>query len=229
MVSDRQGASADDQVHLGLGLYVARLICEYHGGTISVVNSVVNSVTNGSALGELVEVRFSVLLPLQHPKASSQHPTMRQHLGAAQPTITNSHQLLPKRFPMPQLLKMLEMQDAMNTKVNNAWRAQGFAWYRAIWVECAELMDHYGWKWWKKQQPDMEQVILELVDIWHFGLSDLLQHESHGGQLAEQLAQELTKTLSNIGLFREELEHFVEAVLTRRSFDVHALPVNGRG
>ena len=36
MVSDRSGDS--DSVHLGLGLHVARLICDYHGGTISAHN-----------------------------------------------------------------------------------------------------------------------------------------------------------------------------------------------
>ena len=70
---------------------------------------------------------------------------------------------------------MLELQDAMNAKVHPEWRGQNNPWYRAIWIECAEMMDHYGWKWWKKQEPDMEQVKLELVDIWHFGLSSFLQ------------------------------------------------------
>jgi len=37
------------------------------------------------------------------------------------------------------------------------------------------MMEHIGWKWWKKQEPNMEQVKLELVDIWHFGLSMYLQ------------------------------------------------------
>ena len=74
-----------------------------------------------------------------------------------------------------QIKIMLELQDAMNTKVNSNWKQQGYEWYRAIWVECAELMDHYGWKWWKKQSPDTEQVALELIDIWHFGLSIQLQ------------------------------------------------------
>jgi hypothetical protein len=37
-------------------------------------------------------------------------------------------------------------------------------------------MDHHGWKWWKHETPDNEQIHLELVDIWHFGLSDCLQH-----------------------------------------------------
>jgi dimeric dUTPase (all-alpha-NTP-PPase superfamily) len=66
---------------------------------------------------------------------------------------------------------MLELQNAMNTRVHNEWRDQGFEWYRAIWIESAELMDHYGWKWWKHQKPDVEQVKLELIEIWHFGLT----------------------------------------------------------
>jgi dimeric dUTPase (all-alpha-NTP-PPase superfamily) len=73
------------------------------------------------------------------------------------------------------IIKMLELQDAMNTRINPQWRQAGNEWYRAIWVECAEMLDHYGWKWWKHQEPDMEQVILEIVDIWHFILSDLLE------------------------------------------------------
>lgn len=73
-----------------------------------------------------------------------------------------------------QIRDMLQLQDQMNTRVNEDWREQNYQWYRAIWTECAELMDHYGWKWWKKQEPDMEQVRLEVVDLWHFGLSDLM-------------------------------------------------------
>jgi len=69
------------------------------------------------------------------------------------------------------LATMLRMQDRMNTRVHPHWADQGFAWHRAIWVECAELVDHYGYKWWKHQDHDLRQVQLEIVDIWHFGLS----------------------------------------------------------
>jgi dimeric dUTPase (all-alpha-NTP-PPase superfamily) len=78
-----------------------------------------------------------------------------------------------------QIQIMLEMQDAMNTKVHPEWRTQGFPWYRAIWVEAAEMMDHIGWKWWKKQAPDIQQIKLELVDIFHFGLSIYAQLNSN--------------------------------------------------
>ncbi len=74
-----------------------------------------------------------------------------------------------------QLAAMAELQDALNVNVHPQWRDQGHAYYRAIWVECAELLDHYGWKWWKHQHTDLEQVKLEIVDIWHFGLSQLIR------------------------------------------------------
>ena len=62
-----------------------------------------------------------------------------------------------------QLNVMLELQDKMNARVHPDWQSQNFPWYRAIWTECAETMDHYGWKWWKKQTPDRDQVCMELV------------------------------------------------------------------
>ncbi len=86
---------------------------------------------------------------------------------------------------------MLEMQDAMNSRVNQAWRQADNAWYRAIWTECAEMLDHYGWKWWKHQQPDLEQVQLELVDIMHFAMSDYLLQDADNDEVAARIAAEL--------------------------------------
>jgi len=82
---------------------------------------------------------------------------------------------------------MAEMQDHHNRQVHPQWRQQGFAYYRAVWVECAELLDHFGWKWWKHQQPDLDQVKLEIVDIWHFGLSDLMRGSALDGKVAQAL------------------------------------------
>ena len=70
---------------------------------------------------------------------------------------------------------MLELQDAMNNKVNADWRNAGNEWYRAIWMESSEMLEHYGWKWWKKQEADIMQVKLEVVDIVHFALSIRLE------------------------------------------------------
>ena len=92
-----------------------------------------------------------------------------------------------------QLLIMLEMQDAMNARVNPDWRSAGNAWYRAIWTECAEMLDHYGWKWWKHQQPDLEQVQLELVDILHFAMSDYLLRDDDNQVVAARIEAELSQ------------------------------------
>ena len=88
------------------------------------------------------------------------------------------------------ILNMLHMQHRMNSRVHEDWINQGFEWYRAAWIECGELMDHVGYKWWKKQTPDMEQVRLEVVDIWHFGLSALFEPDTDLEALAGQIAAE---------------------------------------
>ena len=85
------------------------------------------------------------------------------------------------------LVNMLEMQHSMNTRVHENWVDQDFAWYRAAWIECGELIEHYGYKWWKKQVPDIEQVRLEVIDIWHFGLSALFQDGKTTGQIADEI------------------------------------------
>jgi len=119
-----------------------------------------------------------------------------------------------------QTLTMLHMQDAMNIKVNADWRHQEFAWYRAIWTECAELMDHYGWKWWKKQTPDIDHVKLELVDIWHFGLSIELLNSADSTATASRIASEVTAAPYTDKDFRELLEDFTLNTLSTKSFDV---------
>ncbi|HTF86041.1 MAG TPA: dUTP diphosphatase [Cellvibrio sp.] len=118
-----------------------------------------------------------------------------------------------------QIQIMLELQDSMNTKVTANWREQGYEWYRAIWVECAELMDHYGWKWWKKQTPDTEQVALELIDIWHFGLSILLQSGETQGAIIARVQDELHITTEQSD-FRLDLEAFAGATLADRQFHI---------
>jgi dimeric dUTPase (all-alpha-NTP-PPase superfamily) len=117
-----------------------------------------------------------------------------------------------------QIQVMLDLQDAMNTRVHADWRQQGFEWYRAIWIECAELMDHYGWKWWKKQTPDIDQVKLEVIDIWHFGLSMLLVNNASATMIEEQLSSALKKELADD--FLESVELFAGDVLVSKTFSI---------
>ena len=122
------------------------------------------------------------------------------------------------------LRNMAVLQDRHNREVHPEWRTQGYAYYRAVWIECAELLDHFGWKWWKRQDANLEQVRLEVVDIWHFGLSDLLRAEAVDGALADRMR--VRSAPSREGNGGEDLRAAVEALalstLGRRAFDVDA-------
>lgn len=118
-----------------------------------------------------------------------------------------------------QLSIMLDLQDKMNKKVHPEWHTQGYAWFRAIWIECGELVEHYGYKWCKKQTPDMGQVQLEVVDIWHFGLSMLID-----GSSFELIANDIEQALdagqvADLGVI-EATEALAESILATREFDV---------
>lgn len=120
------------------------------------------------------------------------------------------------------LVTMLTMQDAMNTRVHPDWYRQDFAWYRALWIECAELLDHYGYKWWKAQHADMPQVQMEVVDIWHFGLSALLVKERDIPALAARLDTQIRSHDIEQADVRLATEVLARETLISRSFPVTA-------
>ena len=73
-----------------------------------------------------------------------------------------------------QATTMLELQATMNSKVDPDWMNAKYPYLRAVAIEGAEAIEHHGWKWWKKQQKDLAQLQMELIDIWHFFLSEIL-------------------------------------------------------
>ncbi len=120
---------------------------------------------------------------------------------------------------------MLEMQDGMNSRVDVDWLEREREWYRAIWIECAELMDHYGgWKWWKDAQRDVEQVMLEIVDIWHFGLSMRITHDRDHAAAARAIVEEWCAPPASVG-FLCDVERLAGAAVSERRFRVELVPV----
>ena len=130
---------------------------------------------------------------------------------------------MARRTMIEKAVAMLEMQDGMNRRVDEDWIQRQREWYRAVWIECAELMDHYGgWKWWKHSEPDVEQVMLEIVDIWHFGLSMMIvecaDYESAAASLADAWEQDFTSAG-----FLADVEVLAADALERRCFNVRAV------
>jgi len=127
----------------------------------------------------------------------------------------------PERARVLAMLQtMAELQDAHNRQVAADWREREFDYYRAVWVECAELLDHFGWKWWKHQQPDLDQVRLEVVDIWHFGLSMLLLDGDLDDAVVDQFCDLGQPRAAE--RFRGDVEALALAALGERSFSVPA-------
>jgi dimeric dUTPase (all-alpha-NTP-PPase superfamily) len=85
------------------------------------------------------------------------------------------------------LLAMLRLQDSMNRKIDSEWISKRHAYLRAVLVEAAEALEHYGWKWWKHQSPDWAQLRIELIDIWHFVLSEYLLRAEGDRTVAAQV------------------------------------------
>jgi dimeric dUTPase (all-alpha-NTP-PPase superfamily) len=106
------------------------------------------------------------------------------------------------------LITMLSLQDRMNRKVHPQWIGQNYEWFRAIWIECGELIEHYGYKWWKKQTPDMAQVRLEVIDIWHFGLSALFVD----GKPLDAIADEIVAALDGFDPRGDDVREATEAL-----------------
>jgi dimeric dUTPase (all-alpha-NTP-PPase superfamily) len=85
---------------------------------------------------------------------------------------------------MNKILQMLELQQELNDATNGENWEEGLTkngkkidWRRCIYLEAAELVESYPWKHWKNidASPDYENIKIEIVDIWHFVMSEALR------------------------------------------------------
>lgn len=116
-----------------------------------------------------------------------------------------------------QLSDMLRLQDKLNCVINPDWQTADYPWMRALYMEAAETLDHVGWKWWKHHDDvELDQVKLELVDIWHFFLSHVLVlHEGDYEATAIQVADYFDQLESDPDAFGE-----ISTVPSRTLFDL---------
>ena len=81
--------------------------------------------------------------------------------------------------------EMLDMQQELNDATNGKGWENGYTkneriinWKRCIYMESAELIDSFNWKHWKDidKDNDWDNATIEIVDIWHFIMSLLLEN-----------------------------------------------------
>jgi len=82
------------------------------------------------------------------------------------------------------ILEMLRLQQRLNDSTNGENWEYGVTksgkvidWNRCIYMEVAELINSYPWKHWKDidAKADYENIKIEIVDIWHFVMSEALR------------------------------------------------------
>ena len=80
--------------------------------------------------------------------------------------------------------QMFDLQRQLNDHTNGLMWVDGItkenrkiSWYRCIYMEAAEAIDSFNWKHWKNinTDPDWANIKVELVDIWHFIMSELIR------------------------------------------------------
>jgi len=90
---------------------------------------------------------------------------------------------------------VVRMQERFNRHVDARWHQKHYPFTRAVLVEVAEALDHYGWKWWSKQPSYHEQVALELIDVLGLLVSDVLQQ--CGGRCDVAVTQIVSRCMSD--------------------------------
>lgn len=81
-------------------------------------------------------------------------------------------------FTPAQAYDMMRLQGEANDSMSEDWRRstnKEIAYYRAAYVEAVEALTSFGYKWWKKENPDLKDVKMELIDILHFVISGYLR------------------------------------------------------
>jgi hypothetical protein len=109
-----------------------------------------------------------------------------------------------------QIPSMLSLQNTMNNTVNPDWIKLDWDWFRASMLEGSEAIEHHGWKWWKAQNKDLPQLQMEIVDIWHFYLSQFLKNAHGNEELASKFIEENYLELSNKPVIFDGKEYFLE-------------------
>ena len=115
---------------------------------------------------------------------------------------------------MSKILTMLNLQQKLNDETNGiGWESgvtkQGkqINWRRCIYLEAAELIDSYPWKHWKNidAKPDYNNIKVELVDIWHFVMSEILRVNTQEVKLPlKELANKIENSITNLKAQKQE-------------------------
>ena len=98
-------------------------------------------------------------------------------------------------FTVDQLKELLDLQEQLEIHIGGEdWRNAGHNYPLCIHMECAEIIDAFGWKHWKNVDatPNTNAIAMELVDVWHFAMAFLLMSDDFD---AEEMYTQLLEAI----------------------------------
>ena len=116
---------------------------------------------------------------------------------------------------MTKIKQMLQMQQQLNDATGGVGWEHGHTdkgklidWKRCIYLEAAELVDSYPWKHWKNidATPDYDNIKIEIVDIWHFVMSEALRNYKIGKKGGVEALYKAILTLPNYKQFVKDVK-----------------------
>jgi dimeric dUTPase (all-alpha-NTP-PPase superfamily) len=116
---------------------------------------------------------------------------------------------------MNQIEQMFNLQKQLNDDTNGEIWLTGvtrenriISWYQCIYMEVAEAIDSFNWKHWKNidNEPDWANIRVELVDIWHFIMSESIRinDEKYANKFLE-LQSKCDFVFERLNIFSKEL------------------------
>jgi hypothetical protein len=143
---------------------------------------------------------------------------------------------------MDKILAMLQLQKQLNDATNGTDWTTGLTkngkeinWKRCVYMECAEIIDSFAWKHWKNidAQPDWNNLQIEVVDVWHFIMSLVIEDcskkkcgdlEDIASQIVQlpsyEMLQDTETSFANQTEIMQQVELLMLDTLNRKESDV---------
>lgn len=127
--------------------------------------------------------------------------------------------------PSEKIKEMFRLQRQLNiqTAGQNWNEREDVIFENAIVAESGELLESLGYKWWKKPNIDFANAKVEVVDLWHFTMSLLMQHHGVDDETIDDLVNlcehpltALTDYVDVQSLLQKDIMEFVHVAMVLR-------------
>ena len=127
---------------------------------------------------------------------------------------------------MQRMKEMFNLQNKLNIATcGEDWKSgkteegNEISWNMCIYMEAVEAIDSFQWKHWKdiNAEPDWENLKVELVDIWHFLMSEIMRLDTVS--VIKDLDFMEPKNTTENGIIITHLEEIIKMSISQKHKD----------